>query len=124
METDQKIEEIMDAADEAKAMRINALDLRGKTIIADHFVICSGTSDTHVRAIAERIQDRMSKQGEKTLRVEGVPTALWILLDYGDIVVHVMREEQRNFYDLESLWEYAPSLQNARDVAKREAAKS
>ena len=104
MTTEQKRQLILDAAEDAKAERICALDLRGKTLIADYFVVCSGTSDVHIRSVADKIQDALRAVGERALRVEGYREATWVLLDYGDIVVHIMREETRQHYGLEAFW--------------------
>lgn len=98
---------ICEIADEAKAERIETVDVRGKTTIADYFIVCSGNSDTHVRAIAGRIEDKMRTAKRRPLRVEGADTG-WVLLDFGDVICHVMLESQRQFYDLESLWESMP----------------
>ncbi len=103
MDTEHKLELILAAADDMKAESIEHLDVRAKTSIADYFVVCSGTSDRHVQSIAERIADKLSIEHEKPLRVEGERTG-WVLQDYGDIILHVMRDEQRQFYDLETLW--------------------
>jgi ribosome-associated protein len=103
MTTEQKRQLILDAAEDAKAERIRALDLRGKTLIADYFIVCSGTSDVHIRSVADKIQDALRAEGERALRVEGYREATWVLLDYGDIVVHIMREETRQHYGLEAL---------------------
>ena len=94
----------MAAADDKKANYITALDLRGKTLIADFFIICSGTSNIHIRSIADGVMEAMEKQGIRQRRIEGYSEATWVLLDYGDAIVHVMSEEQRSFYGLEKLW--------------------
>jgi ribosome-associated protein len=94
---------IVDAADDMKAERIETLDVKAKTSIADYFVVCTGTSDRHVQAIADRVAEKLSVVKEKPLRTEGEKTG-WVLEDFGDVVFHVMREEMRQFYDLESLW--------------------
>ena len=103
MTSDEKVERIAAAADDMKAERIETLDVRHKTSIADYFVVCSGTSDRHISAIAERVAERMADTKAKAIRTEGDRTG-WVLQDYGDVVLHVMREEQRQFYDLEALW--------------------
>lgn len=94
---------IRDAADEMKAERIETLDVRAKTSVADFFIVCSGTSDRHVQSIADRVAEKMSTARQKPVRVEGDRSG-WVLQDYGDVILHVMREEQRQFYDLEQLW--------------------
>lgn len=80
------------------------LNLKGITLIADYFVLLSGRSSTQVQAIADSIEERLTEQGIKLLRREGYQEARWILLDFGSVVVHVFREEDRRFYSLERLW--------------------
>ena len=104
MTSQKKTELIREAADDMKAERIEILDVRKKTSIADYFLVCSGTSDRHVDAIAERVAEKLAVSKLKPLRSEGERSG-WILQDYGDVVFHVMKEEQRQFYDLEALWE-------------------
>jgi len=102
--SDERREAIVGAAEDKKANYITALDLRGKTLIADFFIICSGTSNIHIRSVADGIMEAMEKQGIRQRRIEGYSEATWILLDYGDNIVHVMAEEQRSYYGLEKLW--------------------
>lgn len=99
----EKLERVVAAADELKAENIETLDVSEKTSLADYFVICSGTSDRHVQSIAEKVEERMREAKERPLRREGERTG-WVLQDYGDVVLHVMREEQRQYYDIESFW--------------------
>lgn len=80
------------------------------TIFTDYFVICSGESTTQVKAIAEHIESEFAKQAVKPLSTEGVRYAHWILLDYGDVIVHVFEEETRAYYELEKLWLDAPKI--------------
>ena len=103
MTSNKKAELIRDAADDMKAERIETLDVHAKTSVADFFIICSGTSDRHVDAIAERVAEKMAELKSKPLRTEGDRTG-WVLQDYGDVIFHVMREEQRQFFDLETFW--------------------
>jgi ribosome-associated protein len=103
MTSKEKQELIIDSADDMKAEQIESLDVRAKTSIADYFVVCTGTSDRHVQSIAERVAEKMAIVKEKPLRVEGEKSG-WVLQDYGDVVFHVMRDETRQFYDIESLW--------------------
>jgi ribosome-associated protein len=109
--SEEKVRIMATAADSLRADAIVALDLRELTIIADFFLICTGNSSIQIRAIADRIEERMREQGLHKLRVEGYQEATWILLDYGDVVVHVMAAEQRAFYNLEKFWEKAPRLE-------------
>ncbi len=103
MTSTEKTEMIREAADDMKAERIETLDVRAKTSVADFFIVCSGTSDRHVQSIADRVSEKMAVARSKPLRVEGDRSG-WVLQDYGDVILHVMREEQRQFYDLEQLW--------------------
>ena len=113
MTSTEKTELIVQYADDMKAEHIETLDVRQKTSVADYFVVCTGTSDRHVSSIAERVAENLRKLKVRPLRIEGDRSG-WVLQDYGDVVLHVMREEQRQFYDLESLWNSMrpdPSLQ-------------
>lgn len=103
MNSTEKTKLIVDFAEEMKAEHIETLDVHAKTSVADYFVVCTGTSDRHVSSIAERIAEHMKTHKVKPVRVEGHRSG-WVLQDYGDVVLHVMRDEQRQFYDLESLW--------------------
>lgn len=103
MTSTEKVEIMRDSADEIKAERIEILDVREKTSVADYFVVCSGTSDRHVSSIADKVAERLLLDKIKPIRVEGDRSG-WVLQDYGDVVLHVMREEQRQFFDLETLW--------------------
>tara|TARA_B110000116_G_C16615654_1_gene481438 strand:- start:297 stop:680 length:384 start_codon:yes stop_codon:yes gene_type:complete len=93
---------------EMKAEDITVLDLRGIAEFADYFVICSGTSDVHVRAIADSVIDRSKKDNQRPLNTEGYDQRKWILIDFVDVVVHVMQPKDREFYGLERLWGDAP----------------
>lgn len=103
MTSAEKLELITSTADDMKAENIETLDVREKTSVADYFVVCTGNNDRHVGAIAERVAEKMAERKSKPLRTEGDNSG-WVLQDYGDIILHVMREEQRQFYDLETLW--------------------
>lgn len=103
MNSQEKAQEIAYAADEMKAERIEVLDVRTKTSISDYFVICSGTSDRHVASIADKVAEHMAALKNKPVRQDDDSHG-WVLQDYGDVVLHVMREEQRQFFDLETLW--------------------
>ncbi len=110
-ESEEKVHIMALAADSVRAEDIVALDLRQLTIIADFFLICTGKSSIQIRAIADRMEEKMRDQGYRKLRVEGYQEATWILLDYGDVVCHVMAAEQRAFYNLEEFWSSAPHLE-------------
>lgn len=104
MTTQEKLDRIITIVDDMKAERIEKLDVRTKSPITDWFVVCSGLNDRHVDAIADRVQEKMQDERERPIRTDGERTG-WILQDYGDVILHVMREEQRQFYDLEALWQ-------------------
>ncbi len=87
-----------------KAVDIVILDLRQVSSATDYFVVASGTSDTHVRAIAEHVLEELRKEGVRTHHVEGLQAGRWVLLDYVDFVVHVFHPVLREFYQLERLW--------------------
>lgn len=95
--------------DDAKAEAVITINLNGKTAIADTMVVASGRSNRHVGAIAGQLVEKLKAAGHKNLRVEGLPQCDWVLVDAGDVVVHVFRPEVRSFYNLEKLWsEHAP----------------
>lgn len=97
---------IMEGIFEKKGHNVLKIDLRKlENRIADYFVICHGTSATQVDSICDSVEDMARKlAGEKPLRIEGLENCFWVLLDYGNVIVHVFLEEYRNFYSLESLW--------------------
>lgn len=94
-----------------KAGRLKVLDLRGISPVADYFIICSAKSSKQTDAIADHIISEMSRNGIKTLSVEGMGDSQWVLLDYGYIMIHVFYEPVRDFYDLEGLWLDAPRVE-------------
>jgi ribosome-associated protein len=91
---------------EKKGQNVLKIDLRKlENRIADYFVICHGSSVTQVDSICDSVEDTVRKKaGEKPLRIEGLDNCFWVLLDYGNVIVHIFQEEYRNFYSLESLW--------------------
>ena len=93
-----------------KAMDVVVLDMRDSTSITDYFLICSGGSDRQVRAIADAIDEGLGPLGFASLGVEGYRDGHWILMDYGDVIVHVFSLETREYYDLERLWANAPRI--------------
>ncbi len=106
----EKAQLIVDAALERKAERPVALDMREVSSIADTFVLVTGRSNRQVRAVADGILERLRALGEKPLGVEGMDEGRWVLLDLGDVIVHVFEPEVREHYDLERLWSDAPPL--------------
>ena len=106
----QKMEMLCTAADEQKAQEITVLDMRQQTTLADYYVICTGTSATHIRSIAEGVQDKLRERAKVRTRPEGEAGSFWVILDYGDVILHVFDAPTREFYDLERLWGEAPTV--------------
>ena len=95
---------VASAALDNKALNVEIIDVRGKVDYADYVVIMSGRSDRHVAALARNIEDALRTLGQRCLGVEGLPKASWLLLDFGDVIVHVFHHDMRGYYDLERLW--------------------
>lgn len=105
------LQTVIDAAEDKKAKDLLALDISELSTIADYFVICSATNPVQAKAIADNIEDKMAEVKAPELKhKEGYNNANWILLDYGDIVVHIFQEEDRRFYNIEQLWADATAL--------------
>jgi ribosome-associated protein len=100
----------MELAVDRKGQEMMLLDLRGLSNSTDYFLLVNGTSDTHVRAIADHIIDELRKEGMKPDHIEGLRTGRWVLMDFIDFVVHVFHPTAREFYQLERLWGDAPAL--------------
>ena len=101
---------ILESLDDAKAVEVVALDLDGKAALADQMVIASGRSNRHVAAIAEQLVEKLKAGGKADLKIEGLPHCDWVLVDAGDVIVHIFRPEVRSFYNLEKLWSaHAPN---------------
>lgn len=95
---------VIETLEDDKAEELLVIDLKGKTSIADKMIIASGRSARHVSALASHVTQRLKEDGLKRMRVEGLPNADWVLIDTGDIVVHLFRPEVRAFYNLERIW--------------------
>jgi ribosome-associated protein len=107
-------------ADDKKAEDIVILDVRDVSSVTDYFVIASGTSEPHLRAVVEEITDQLRERHEVRPRaVDGTLQAAWIVLDYFDVIVHVMRRDVRERYDLESLWGDAPRIRTRKKAAAK-----
>jgi ribosome-associated protein len=98
------LDKIVDILDSKKARDVSVINLKNISILADYFVVCTGTSSTHNKALADELEEKMKEAGVDFLHKEGYESARWILLDYGDIVVHIFHDEDRSFYNLERLW--------------------
>jgi ribosome-associated protein len=101
---DARIKSALQAASDKKALDLVVLDLRPIATFTDYFVITSGTNVRQVQAIADEITERLKREGTRAERIEGYRTAEWVLVDYGDFIVHIFEDKARRFYDLERLW--------------------
>jgi ribosome-associated protein len=100
----QLLNVVLDTLDDAKAEKVVCIDLKGKTSIGDHMVVASGRSQRHVGAMADQLVRKLKDAGYGRARVEGLPHADWVLIDTGDVIVHIFRPEVREFYNLEKMW--------------------
>lgn len=92
------------ALDDKKAKDIKILRTTEQTVLADYFVICNGTSTPHIKALVDEVDKQLSMAGEPPLRREGLRSDIWVLMDFGSVIVHVFTDEARKFYNLERLW--------------------
>lgn len=113
LETSQLSALAVSTLSDAKAIDIRVIDVRKLTDIADQMIICHGTSDRHVLALAGRVTDALSDQDARPASIEGEDLAEWILIDCIDVLIHIMKRETREYYDLESLWD--PRLVSQRE---------
>lgn len=104
LDSKSMVEKISGFLEDKKAKEISVIDIHEISIISDYFIVCNGTSTTHIKAIADEVEQKMKELGYEYLHKEGYNSARWILLDYGEVVVHVFHEEDRKFYNLERLW--------------------
>lgn len=110
--SEQLMRQVVDAADDKKANDIVALNLQHISLVADYFVICHGNSDTQVQSISTEIKKRAEESGAR-VRIEGMDTARWVLIDMGDVVAHVFHRDEREYYSLERLWSDAKAVEFA-----------
>lgn len=110
-ELDERLCMALRAASDKKALDLVVLDLRPIASFTDYFLITSGTNPRQVQAISDAVVDELKKEGTRAARVEGYNTAEWVLVDYGDFVVHVFEDKARRFYDLERLWREAARVE-------------
>jgi len=108
--SEQLLKAVIAGAEDKKAHDIVALNLQGISLVADYFVICHGNSDTQVAAIATEIKKRAEEAGWR-VRVEGLDSARWVLIDMGDVVAHVFHKDEREYYHLERLWSDAKAVE-------------
>ena len=98
------------ALDEKKGRDIKVIDIHDVSVIADYFVIASGSNQNQVQAMVDNVEEQLGRAGFEPKQVEGVRNSSWILMDYGDVIVHVFDEENRLFYDLERIWRDGKTL--------------
>jgi ribosome-associated protein len=102
--TDKQLQEAVKVVEEKKGRDVTLLDLQGISLVTDYFLIVTGNSTTQVKAITDNLSEKLPDLGLPVLRVEGLQEAKWVLVDCGDLVIHVMTPDQREFYNLERLW--------------------
>lgn len=110
LEALQLAHEIADVVVGDLALDTRLLDVREVTLVADYFVICSGNSDRHVQALAEKVREKLEEKGLKPFGAEGKAASGWVLLDYTDVILHVFTPSVRRFYDLEGFWSKAKTI--------------
>ena len=101
------------ALDDKKAKDVKILRTTEQTVLADYFVICNGTSSTHIKALVDEVDKQLSEAGEPPVRREGLRSDNWVLMDFGCVIVHVFTDEARKFYDLERLWSDAEVIESS-----------
>ncbi|BCG58186.1 MULTISPECIES: ribosome silencing factor [Paenibacillus] len=102
----------LNAVEDKKAMNVVALDLRGISLISDFFIICHGNSDTQVQAIATEVRKVAQEAGALIRGIEGMDSARWVLMDLGDVVVHIFHRDEREYYNIERLWSDAKVVEH------------
>ncbi len=117
MEVIKKVETVIKAIDNKKGFDIKAIKIDDLTILGDYFIIASGSSSTQVRALADEVDEKMSEQGIEPNHIEG-KTSGWILLDYGDVVVHIFTRDEREFYSLEEKWKDGTEIEISDFIVK------
>ena len=109
LSTASTLAQILDSIDDLKGLEVRTINVTDLSDVTDYMVLASGTSNRHVRSLVNRVTEDLKTSGVRPLGVEGRESSEWVLVDYGDIIVHVMQAEARGFYDLERLWSELPA---------------
>ena len=110
MNNTEILDTIVSVLEDKKAKEIKILEVKDVTLVADYFVICSGTSTTHIKALADELEIKLEEKGIKMHHREGYNSARWILLDYSDVIIHVFHQDDRMYYNLEKIWSQAKDV--------------
>ncbi|HUR40986.1 MAG TPA: ribosome silencing factor [Verrucomicrobiae bacterium] len=125
MKTSPLLKLVVDAVEDIKGLDVKVLDVAALTTITDHMVVCTGTSNRHVKSIADNVITKAKESGRRPLGIEGLDAGEWVLVDLGDVVLHAMQAQTRLFYQLEKLWDVPPpEVAAAAKTAKPKKTKS
>ena len=117
MQAEQVLKIVQDVLDERKGQYITTLDVRGKTSFTDYMVVVTGTSDRHLKSLCDYVAEKLKENGIKPLGLEGDLGSDWVLLDLGDVIVHAMTAQSREFYQLEKLWSVDRAKENEQQAS-------
>jgi ribosome-associated protein len=117
LDSSEKLDLITDALEDKRAVDLVVLEVSHLTQMTDYMVVCTGTSNIHIRALADGVLEKMKQAGIKGARAEGYNDARWVLIDYGDVVLHIFAESEREFYQLEKFWRGATPVVEEREPA-------
>ena len=107
--------------EEHKGENVLLYDVQGKSILADHYLICTGTSEPHLRALRGYLDKDMAEQGITLKKISGTPASHWIVLDFGSVIIHLFNQAMRDYYRIEDLWDDSQIIWRSRDAAPRHA---
>ena len=117
LEHDESVKKIIEWASDKKSEDLIHIDVKGKTDFTDSIIICHGSAELHIKAIADNIIQKAKENNIQLLSVEGMENATWVLLDFADIIVHIFSEEKRKYYELEDLYKINPEMKRKLDKA-------
>jgi ribosome-associated protein len=115
MQVNELLDVVVETLEDKKGLNISVIDVQGKSSVTDYMIVATGTSDRHIKALADYVDIKVKEKGFRPLGIEGNDGSEWVLLDLGDIILHVMTAQMREFYQLEKLWqvEYTESVSEA-----------